>query len=110
MGLRTSLPAGSRASCAAADADPTAARATPHVERRATEAGTSSFWIHWTKREKEHPVVFLLLAPSNFPVGLPLIAGNCEPDDKVNLASEGCRGPEDTGEQEWREEKLQIGK
>lgn len=49
----------------------------------------------------------LLLIPSNFPLGPPLTAGNCEPDDKVNLASAGCRVPEDTGEQEEREEKLQ---
>lgn len=52
MGLRTSLPAGSRVSCAAADADSTAARTIQHMERITTEAGTSSFWIHWTKRDK----------------------------------------------------------
>lgn len=44
------------------------------------------------KREKEHPMAPTLLAPSNFPLGLLLIADNCDPDDKVSLAYVSCRG------------------
>lgn len=51
-----------------------------------------------------------LRAPSSFPPGLPLIAGNFELGDKVSPVSVGSRGPEDAGEQEWREEILQIFK
>lgn len=51
-----------------------------------------------------------LRAPSSFPPGLPSIAGNFKPGDKGSPVCVGSRGPEDAGEQEWREEILQIGK